>query len=216
MIPPIPTQRDGADASPPTALPVVLVLAAGRGQRYLASGGDSHKLDAVLADATVLEHVCRAVRAAGLPWAVVRPQGAATAGMGDSIAAGVRAHQHASGWLILPGDMPLVDPDTLRQVARQLAHSPVVVPQWQGQPGHPVGFRRDCLDDLLPLHGDQGARAVVQAWRARGQVQALPVDDEGSVLDVDTVADLARVQALWNSNPPMRPAAEPPRQRSLR
>jgi len=44
-------------------------------------------------------------------------------GMGYSIGAGVSARPDASGWLILPGDMPMVQPATLRAVARELTAS---------------------------------------------------------------------------------------------
>ncbi len=49
-------------------------------------------------------------------------------GVGDSIARGVGATQNAAGWLILPGDLPLIDPGSLRRVAQALASKPVVVP----------------------------------------------------------------------------------------
>ena len=68
--------------------PVVIILAAGRGERFLASGGKSHKLDALLGGQTVLAHVIRAVEAAALPWHLVRPEGG-TRGMGESISLGV-------------------------------------------------------------------------------------------------------------------------------
>ncbi|MGH8803408.1 MAG: NTP transferase domain-containing protein, partial [Polaromonas sp.] len=50
-----------------SSLPVVIVLAAGRGERFAASGGQVHKLDALLAGKRVLDHVLDAVRASGLP-----------------------------------------------------------------------------------------------------------------------------------------------------
>jgi len=55
--------------------PVVIILAAGRGERFLASGGKTHKLEAVLAGQSVLTHVIQAVEAANLPWHLVRPEG---------------------------------------------------------------------------------------------------------------------------------------------
>ena len=87
--------------------PVVLVLAAGRGERFSASGGTVHKLQALLAGKRVIDHVLDAVKASGLPYHVVDAD-ASRPGMGDSIAAGVRATAGASGWLILPADLPLI------------------------------------------------------------------------------------------------------------
>ncbi len=178
--------------------PTVLVLAAGRGERFLASGGRTHKLDALLGGRSVLAQVLQAVADSGLPHHVVQPQGALTAGMGDSIAAGVRATPEAAGWLILPADLPLVQAQTLRQVA-MAPDSPVTVPVYQGQRGHPVRFAAHLGPALMQLSGDRGASAIVQAQAAHGGVQELPVDDEGCVLDVDTVQALQRAQALWQA-----------------
>ncbi|MBT9442673.1 MAG: nucleotidyltransferase family protein, partial [Acidovorax sp.] len=66
----MPTQPTTAPCSTttPPGLPVVLVLASGRGDRFVASGGQVHKLRALLAGVPVLEHTLAAVRASGLAW----------------------------------------------------------------------------------------------------------------------------------------------------
>ncbi len=183
--------------------PIVIVLAAGLGSRFRQSGGTTHKLDALLGGLPLLERVLRTVAAAGLDCHVVRPEdGAAgkTCGMGDSIARGVRATANAGGWLILPGDLPLVSPQSLRQVAQGLASHPVVQPFWNGQSGHPVGFGMECFTALTALAGDTGAASIVRAHRAAGSAQMLPLDDSGIVTDIDTLADLARAQALLDAH----------------
>lgn len=175
--------------------PTVIVLAAGRGERFARSGGGTHKLDALLAGVPVLEHVLRSVAASGLACHVVRPANG-TNGMGDSIARGVAATSDAAGWLILPGDLPLVDARSLLRVAEGLASQPVVVPFWNARQGHPVGFGRECRAALMALGGDAGAAAVVRAQRQAGRVLDMELDDEGIVLDIDTPDDLARAEAL--------------------
>ena len=178
--------------------PVVLVLASGRGDRFRASGGQVHKLRAVLGGVRVLERTLAAVRASGLAWHL---EDAGHPGMGDSIAAAVRATQGASGWLVLPGDLPLVRPETLRALARALAQSAVTVPMCQGERGHPVGFGAQCLPDLLALSGEQGAASVVRKFGQQGQVQHIVVDDVGTVTDIDTVQDLARAEQMLTGQP---------------
>ncbi len=172
------------------------MLAAGRSERFRAASGGVHKLDAMLGDQPVLAHVLQAVAGSGLPHHVVRPQGAATAGMGDSIAAGVRATPSAAGWLILPADLPLVRADTLRRLAEAPA-CPVLAPSFEGRRGHPVRFAAALAGELLALQGDRGAASIVRAQEAQGGLQLLPVDDEGTVLDVDTPEALAEAQARW-------------------
>ena len=177
-----------------SALPTVIVLAAGKGERFKASGATQDKLQSLLCGQPVREHVLAAVRASGLPWHVVERTDTArlpNPGMGDSIAFGVAATPDAHGWLILPADLPLIQPNTLLVVAEALQQYAVVVPRYEGQQGHPVGFAPSCREALMQLTGDHGARAVV----AQHTVCRLDVDDEGSVLDVDTVEALALAQA---------------------
>jgi molybdenum cofactor cytidylyltransferase len=171
--------------------PVVLVLASGRGERFVASGGSGSKLNAMLAGKTVLQRTLDAVRASGLAWHL---EDAGHEGMGDSIAAAVGATADAGGWLILPGDLPLVRPDTLRAVAAALADHTVVVPQVQGRRGHPVGFAAECRQALLALRGEHGAAPVARAEAARGELFSLDVADPGIAIDIDTVYDLDEAQ----------------------
>lgn len=169
--------------------PVVLVLASGKGERFVASGGKGSKLQALLAGKPVLEHTLAAVRASGLPFHV---EDAGHPGMGDSIAAGVRATIDAGGWLVLPGDLPLVAPGSLRAVADALKQASVVLPMHRGTRGHPVGFGVEHRDALAALTGAEGAAAIVRAAKPL----RLELEDAGIVTDIDTVDDLARADRL--------------------
>ena len=169
--------------------PVVIVLAAGAGRRFIASGAKTHKLDTLLHHQSVLGHVLTTVKASGLGCYVVRPAGG-TAGIGESIALGVKATANAGGWLILPADLPLIRSASLRQVAQELENKPIVVPFWQQQAGHPVGFAGEYFTPLSQLTGDCGGREIVRAARKKGLVLDCPVTDRGIVQDIDTLADL--------------------------
>ena len=186
--------------------PVVIVLAAGHGSRYR---GPRHKLAEPLQDTSVLGCTVRNAIASGLPVLVVSSQdmadeaahwiarrdlvvlgqdGApARGGMGDSIAAGVSARASASGWLVLPADMPMVRPASLRQVAAALSRHAVAHAQHKGRRGHPVGFSSELFSELVRLTGEEGARKVL----ARYPAHAVELDDPGVLLDLDTVEDLA-------------------------
>ena len=171
-----------------TELPTVIVLASGRGERFLASGGGTHKLQALLSGRPLLQHTLDAVKASGLPWHL---EDAGHPGMGDSIAAAVRATCTAAGWMILPGDLPLVQADTLRYVATALPGHDVVVPVYQGRRGHPVRFAARFCAALMALAGERGAAEI-----ARGAgITELAVTDAGCVTDIDTVQDLQRAVA---------------------
>jgi molybdenum cofactor cytidylyltransferase len=174
--------------------PVVIVLAAGRGRRFRASGGAGSKLQADLHGQPVLDHVLAAIERSGLDHHVVHS--ADGDGMADSIAAGVRATATASGWLILPGDLPLISAPSLNRVAQALAQQPVVVPTFEGSRGHPVGFAPECFTALAALSGEAGGAAVVEGYCREGRALLLPLDDPGILTDVDTLDDLQRIQAL--------------------
>lgn len=174
------------------SLPTVIVLASGRGERFAASGGTCHKLQAELAGQTVLQRTLAAVAQSGLPWHL---ENSGQPGMGDSIAAAVAATANANGWLILPADLPLIQSATLQAVASALLQHAVVLPLYRGQRGHPVGFAANCHQALLALHGDQGAASVA---RQHGAFE-LSVDDLGCVTDIDTLADLQRAQGLLDA-----------------
>jgi molybdenum cofactor cytidylyltransferase len=190
----------------------VIVLAAGRGSRF---GGTTHKLAQPFGSANVLATTIANALASGLPTVVVTtaalvptvqavvaardivllpPVGSASReplGMGYSIAAGVAARSQASGWLVLPGDMPLIRPETLQAVALALEGHPVAFTQYRGRRGHPVGFAAELYSDLVKLSGDEGARRLV----ARYPSHAVEVDDPGAMFDVDTPDDLAAARA---------------------
>jgi len=202
--------------------PAVIVLAAGKGSRFL---GADHKLVQTLGSQTVLGQTLRNALASELPVLVVTTEavariargilaardviivpevgapGRTELGMGHSIAVGVAARSHADGWLILPGDMPQVQPATLQAVARQLAVHPVVYAQYRGRRGHPVGFASELYSELVALHGDEGARRLTARYPALG----LEVDDPGVLLDVDTLDDLERLREA--ATPEARPVS---------
>jgi molybdenum cofactor cytidylyltransferase len=176
------------------SMPTVIVLASGRGERFKAAGGAGHKLHAPLAGKTVIAHTLAAVQASGLPWHL---EDAGHPGMGDSIAAAVRRAADANGWLILPADLPLIQPATLRAVAQALQGAArAAQPGYRGVRGHPVGFAASCGPQLAALSGEQGAAPVLRALREAGQVAELDLDDAGIVTDVDTPGQLAQAEAL--------------------
>jgi molybdenum cofactor cytidylyltransferase len=188
--------------------PAVVVLAAGAGSRYRGSrhklseklGADSVLVrtlrNAIASEMTVVLVVSEALaeEARGLVPAedivVVDARSQTSWGMGDSIAAGVSIHASASGWLVLPGDMPFIRPASLRAVAEALDQQPIAFAQHRGRRGHPVGFGAEMFSELVMLKGDEGARRLL----ARYPTAAVELDDPGVLFDIDTVDDLVEAQ----------------------
>ncbi len=194
--------------------PTIVVPAAGRGSRF---GGPQHKLEQPFDGSTVLGATLRHAIESQLPVVVVTTAalaplvagllatrdivvlsaGEAARGMGYSIAAGVAERSGAPGWIVLPGDMPLVQPDTLLAVATALEQHPVVYAQHRGRRGHPVAFAAELYSELILLDGDDGARRVMARYPSHGQ----EVDDPGVLLDIDTPSDLVMLRASVATQP---------------
>jgi len=200
-------------------LPTLIVLAAGKGSRF---DSGTHKLAQTLGGSSVLAATIGNALASRLPVVVVTTErfadvarssvaardvivlpevgsnGAGRLGMGVSIAAGVSARPHAAGWLVLPGDMPLVQASTLQAVARGLDEHSLVYAQHLGRRGHPVGFAAELYSELVALSGDEGARRLLARYPAFG----VELDDPGILVDIDTPSDLESVRRTAAAPPP--------------
>jgi molybdenum cofactor cytidylyltransferase len=181
--------RSSFNTWPEVSQPTVIILASGRGERFIASGGQGSKLEAFIGDKTVLQHTLDAVKATGLAWHL---ENAGHPGMGDSIAAAVRATREAKGWLILPADLPLIAPQTILAVAHAIMQgAQAAYPVCAEHRGHPVGFAASAGLELLNLQGSWGAARILSA---RNAIEII-VSDEGCVMDVDTIEQLQTLRA---------------------
>lgn len=110
--------------------------------------------------------------------------------MFDSVRLGLQALKgHCDRILITPADVPLVQVQTIRQLLEQPGEC--VRPVYQGQPGHPLLVDGAVVPALLACSGAGGLRGAVA--EAGLPVRDLPVEDEGTVLDMDTPRDYARL-----------------------
>jgi molybdenum cofactor cytidylyltransferase len=97
------------------------------------------------------------------------------------------------GILVIPVDMPLVLPATVRQLLAifNSTRAPIVRPVHQGAHGHPVIFSRVLFDQLRHADPSIGARSVVRAHA--DVIVDVEVADPGTITDVDTPEDYARL-----------------------
>jgi molybdenum cofactor cytidylyltransferase len=191
---------------------VGLLLAAGIGQRFDPTGARLKLLEpspiGAHADAPIAVAAARALRSVMADvHAVVRPATTppqqqlhalltaegfqlivcedAHQGMGTSLAFGVRATAHASGWIVALADMPAVRTSTIAAVLAALnAGAVTAAPRFEGRRGHPVGLARACFEELVALRADQGARSIL---RNHPPVM-IDVDDPGCLYDIDRPA----------------------------
>ncbi|MDJ0881483.1 MAG: nucleotidyltransferase family protein [Gammaproteobacteria bacterium] len=112
-------------------------------------------------------------------------------GMGTSLAEGIKAKKDADGWLIALADMPWIKPKTILDLADELKKgATIVAPRYDQKRGHPVGFASDWRDKLLSLHGDEGARHLLNDHP--DALKLMDTNDPGVVSDIDVPADLSR------------------------
>jgi molybdenum cofactor cytidylyltransferase len=114
-------------------------------------------------------------------------------GQARSLAAGIAAAGDAGAVLVILGDQPLITPAAIERVlAARGGGAPAVRATYDGEPGHPVLLERELFADALNLEGDAGAREL---FRGReGSVRAVPCEDLGSAVDVDTVEALRTLE----------------------
>ena len=188
----------------------IIVLAAGRSARF----GLADKLAAQIGESTVLAESLRAYKnitaihryvivaahstiadtaiAAGFDIVV---NDKVEAGMGDSIACGMNALLEADPLptyvLIGLGDMPCIASTTITTLFSAAQNeTDIIVPCQNGTRGHPRLFGAAHFVELAALQGDTGARHLLAGAQ---KVTEVAVSDAGIIGDVDTMADLARL-----------------------
>ena len=192
-----------------------LILAAGRGARFSAAGGEGPKLLAQWRGKPLVRHVAEAALAsaarpvivvtgharagveaalAGLDLTFVH-NGAFAAGLAGSLALGLGAlPAQAESAVILLADMPLVSAALIDRLTAALAAKPgsrAAAPVRNGARGNPVVLARALFAQAAALTGDQGARRLIDALA--GALAEVPVADDAAAMDVDTPAALAEL-----------------------
>ncbi len=111
-------------------------------------------------------------------------------GMLSSIQAGLATIDWADGYAVLPGDMPYVRADTVREVVERFACTSggIVSPRYRGKRGHPVVVPARLRDEVLAEDPRSNLHAVLK--RHAAERDDLDVDDPGVIRDVDTMEDL--------------------------
>jgi CTP:molybdopterin cytidylyltransferase MocA len=118
-------------------------------------------------------------------------------GMGSSLAAGLAmVPDSCEAAVIALVDQPLVGPEAVRRlIAAYRAGARVVVAAYDGRPRNPVLIAREHWPEVTALAvGDTGARPFLRAHPAL--VTPVECGDTGSPDDVDTRADLERIEGL--------------------
>jgi len=125
------------------------------------------------------------------------------------MAAAVMTRPQASGWLLLPADMPMLQVGTLQSLADILpSQGPIVFPCHRHRRGHPVAFSAELYSELVRLGSEQDLRRLA----ARYPSVDLEIDDPGIHLALEARAGLSQLRAQLTGasmHPGLTPARRP-------
>ena len=116
-------------------------------------------------------------------------------GMYSSVQAGIRTlAPDVAAFFLLPVDVPLVKPHTVRLLARDFYRNrgSVTYPVFQGQRGHPPLISSELVPLILTQNRSDGLRGLLEEQDAFAR--NVEWVDEGVLLDMDTPADYQKIQ----------------------
>jgi molybdenum cofactor cytidylyltransferase len=187
-----------------------LLLAAGRGARFDASGKQNKLLAQFMGSTVVEQSAANLAAVLQNKIAVIRPDATAlrkklesqgyrvvecpdaASGMGHSLAWGTAEAMKAFDIQILVvalADMPSVKTKTIQLLlAASRQSDDIVAPTYQGKRGNPVVFRAKHFEALSRLSGDRGASHLLKTL----PVNLVEVEDPGIHQDIDSPDDLKK------------------------
>jgi CTP:molybdopterin cytidylyltransferase MocA/HD superfamily phosphodiesterase len=189
-----------------------LILAAGYSSRM-----DRFKPLAPLGGIPIIEHTCRIYRAAGINDIVVVTGNRSGElqeamkhldvrwtentrfheGMFTSVLTGIRQLEKCDAFFLTPVDIPLVRPDTVKQIMSCFPSAGnVIIPVYRGTDGHPPLISASLIPEILDHDGAGGLGGLL---RKSGNILRLPVADEGILMDCDLPEDYRKLLEVFEN-----------------
>lgn len=120
-------------------------------------------------------------------------------GMFSSVQQGVASRNPAwEGFFLLPVDIPLVRPETIRALTEAFDNNPsalVCYPRNRSGRGHPPLLNSRIADSVLAYSGQHGLRGLLRSYEDRAL--DVPVDDPFIRMDADSRQDLAELRSRY-------------------
>ncbi|RAP75729.1 nucleotidyltransferase family protein [Paenibacillus montanisoli] len=113
-------------------------------------------------------------------------------GMFSSIQRGCR-EVAASSFFITPGDCPLVDKVTIRNLA--IEQGQVVIPSFRLKGGHPIKLAGEIKTRILEAPAHSNLREILQGY----EKTYLNLEDPGVLMDLDTPEDFEQATEYFNA-----------------
>ena len=186
-----------------------IIMASGQSIRY-----GKNKLLEKLGEKEVIWHVAEHLREAGLTAVTVTRSEKVKALLeqegfdcilhsgekkSDTMHVGIRSlSKEVSGYLFMPGDQPVVLPDTLKKLAEQFMNDPErpVRLGFEKTAGSPVLFPVSYREELLAYLGERGGMEVLKTKRTSCNV--VQASFAWELWDIDTPDKMEMVRAVYN------------------
>lgn len=109
-------------------------------------------------------------------------------GMFSSVKRGVE--EMTGDFFLIPGDYPMVKPSTYKTLMS--GKKDFIVPTYKGRRGHPVLIKKNLIGSILKEPLDSN----LKAFRDKCETEFLEIDDEGILMDIDTMEDYYKIRKL--------------------
>ncbi|MCL2025508.1 MAG: NTP transferase domain-containing protein [Leptospirales bacterium] len=116
------------------------------------------------------------------------------AGMFTSVQAGVGSLNKCDAFFLLPVDIPLIRPQTIKYIINSYdPENDVIIPAFMGNGGHPPLISFSLRDKILAYSGEGGLAGF---FEKTAKTVKLPVGDECILLDCDTPEDYQKLAGI--------------------
>jgi len=109
-------------------------------------------------------------------------------GMFSSILCGIK--EVSDECFITPGDYPLITAEIVEIIGNTSGE--FVVPTYKGRRGHPVKLSKEVVKDLK----NEPTSSNLKVFRDRYEIVHVEVDEQGVLLDVDTMESYEKVKSI--------------------
>lgn len=113
-------------------------------------------------------------------------------GMGSSVKLGLKSLVlKPDAVFISPADIPLIKRETIEKMINAFTEQSIVIPTYQGKKGHPVLLGKAHIEQCLQEQKEKVLYEVIV--KNSDRIVYLPLEDEGILMDIDTMEDYERL-----------------------
>lgn len=88
-------------------------------------------------------------------------------GLAGALRIGVQACSTSPGWILLPSDVPMLNPSTLTDLSTLLAQHPVSYVTHRGGVNLPMGFAPELFSELMRIHTNRELMRLANRYPSR-------------------------------------------------